>query len=287
MVKFRDDYYVKHYLPYLLNPDVNFDDIYSIDYDDELERMEFLSDEIDVERIDFPEELIKNEIKNTLYELDEDDVIINFIDNDDVIDILTNGLGYPEEVIEAFADLVKYVSNNDELIRIISNPNDDYYEDVIEPYNIITSYYKNFNFDEFKKEIYNAMIDEVIDHLDYYTLEDLLDNIREDFFYMNVYNKLLESALIWNTVFEPEDFDVDTAIYVGLIPFSIYDNNRNRIDVLGIGGAGMDLSPKLDAYQVLLDHSIPENSTFFSDPKYAKYVVGEEVFNEVMKILNE
>lgn len=76
-----------------------------------------------------------------------------------------------------------------------------------------------------------------------------------------------ESLAYWTIYFEPRHFDVETAVRCGLTPFS-YD----EMDLLALGGGGMDLSPKLDAYQALMDGTIPTNSQFFQQVDYFDYV---------------
>jgi len=92
---------------------------------------------------------------------------------------------------------------------------------------------------------------------------------------------LLREALgFWTLYYQPEIEDVETAIRVGLVPF--YYQERFY---LALGGCGMDLSPKLDAYQVLTQGTIDPFSCLFSDPKYFRWVVGSKVFEEVLERL--
>ena len=87
----------------------------------------------------------------------------------------------------------------------------------------------------------------------------------------------LEAALTYWTVFyEPDVEDVKVALKCGLVPFEFRDTF-----FLAFGGCGRDLSPKLDAYQVLTSGTIDKHSRLFSDEDYFRYVVGTEVTNEV------
>jgi len=92
---------------------------------------------------------------------------------------------------------------------------------------------------------------------------------------------LLKEALgFWILYYQPEIEDVEVAVKVGLVPF--YYKERFY---LALGGCGMDLSPKLDAYQVLTQGTIDPFSCLFSDPKYFRWVVGPKVFEEVLERL--
>jgi len=92
---------------------------------------------------------------------------------------------------------------------------------------------------------------------------------------------LLREALgYWILYYQPEIEDVEVAIKVGLIPFYYKDRFY-----LALGGCGMDMTPKLDAYQVLTQGTIDPFTCLFSDPKYFKWLVGSEVFEEVLERL--
>jgi len=89
---------------------------------------------------------------------------------------------------------------------------------------------------------------------------------------------LLREALgYWTFYYQPEIEDVEVAIKVGLIPFYYKDRFY-----LALGGYGMDLSPKVDAYQAITQGTIEPYTTLLSDPKYFKWVVGPKVFKEVL-----
>ena len=90
--------------------------------------------------------------------------------------------------------------------------------------------------------------------------------------------------MLYNYVYEPRIFDPVTAIKVGLVPFRVSDG-KCFLELLALGTIGMDMSPALDAYQLLVSGSIPRNSMFFRHPDYFKYVVGERVFEEVKEII--
>lgn len=114
--------------------------------------------------------------------------------------------------------------------------------------------------------------------------EEIKDEYEdEDEAWEDAVNNLRESLGYWIYYFIPRGWEereeqyIKTAIEVGLIPFYF----RSTL-MLALGGAGMDLSPKLDAFQVLVAGTIPPDSILFRDPKYFKYVVGEEVFKKVI-----
>ena len=79
-----------------------------------------------------------------------------------------------------------------------------------------------------------------------------------------------------------EDRYIRIALDVGLTPFYL----RGTL-MLALGSCGMDLSSRLDAFQVLARGTIRPDSLLFRDPKYFKYVVGEEIFRKVINKLME
>jgi hypothetical protein len=87
-----------------------------------------------------------------------------------------------------------------------------------------------------------------------------------------------ERLAYWTIYFEPDYKDVDIATQVGLTPFE-YDGTF----YLALGGCGMDLSPKLDAYVALVYGRIPKDSLFFSDRSYFEYVVGKHAYDSIIK----
>jgi len=97
---------------------------------------------------------------------------------------------------------------------------------------------------------------------------------------------LCEALGYWVYYYIPQEWEgreeqyIQTALEVGLIPFYF----RGTL-MLALGGCGMDLSPKLDAFQVLTTGTISPDSILFKDPKYFKTVVGEEVFEKVVSKL--
>ena len=88
----------------------------------------------------------------------------------------------------------------------------------------------------------------------------------------------------WTMYFEPLVFDKETALKCGLTPFTYKGKN-----LLALSGSGMDLSPRLDAYQALSHKTIDRNSRLFftanRSDKYFEYVVGKELAEEVLKAI--
>ena len=97
--------------------------------------------------------------------------------------------------------------------------------------------------------------------------DELREQVREDF---------AEAPAYWTTYWRDDRLDADIAHRCRLIAFEFKDTQY-----LGLGGCGMDLSPRLDAYCALRFGRLPEDSKFFQQPGYFKAVVGEEVTAEV------
>lgn len=109
---------------------------------------------------------------------------------------------------------------------------------------------------------------------------DLREYYDEDEVEYQAQHELLESLHYWLIYFQPDIEDVDVALEVGLVPFHYNDEFY-----LALGGCGMDLSPKLDAYQALTSKAIDPSSKLLQGPanvKYFQYVVGREVTAKVM-----
>lgn len=116
-------------------------------------------------------------------------------------------------------------------------------------------------------------------------LEDLMDAFGEDFCSEICGCHSIEDLGYWTRYFEPKVFSVDIAKECRLIPFSFEDTDGNTYDLLALGGCGMDLSPKLDAYQALALGSIDPSSKLLRDLSYARYVVGEETCNKALEAI--
>jgi hypothetical protein len=103
------------------------------------------------------------------------------------------------------------------------------------------------------------------------------DNQKELFDQAEVFNMVLEDIACWTIYFEPLVFEEKTALKCSLTPFTF-----KEVNYLALGGCGMDLTPKLDAYQALTHNSIDKNSLFFSRHDYFCHVVGVTISKEIL-----
>jgi len=128
--------------------------------------------------------------------------------------------------------------------------------------------------DEYQDKLKEIEADE--DHTDEY-LEEKKEELRSEYEWEAI-QQCEESLGYWTVYFQPDYIDEDVAIECRLHPF-YYDDEF----YLALGGAGMDLSPKLDAYQALTTGTLPRDTKIFSDPEYFKYVVGEKLYQKVLE----
>ena len=110
------------------------------------------------------------------------------------------------------------------------------------------------------------------DSLEYDTEDDLREQLDTLFW---------EKLSYWTIYFEPIIFNEEIALECGLTPFRI-----GELCLLALSGCGMDLSPKLDTYQALTDHTIDKYSRLFSDLKYFEAVVGKSLTEGVLKAIS-
>ena len=250
MVEFKDfdEFYTTHYLPTLLDPRVDLRELVSYRDDDILKIEEAIADTVNGDYLDYERISYPDEV----YALAVADYIVS-LTKDSAKELLKDWSEYLES--DTFDRLVE---------KYIDRVGD-----------------------------YGAMIDFALEVLsgvygwDRYDMLNDLEEVSGD--YLDEYtDEITDRVLIYNYVYEPEVFDPKTAIKVGLIPFSVYDNGVS-IDLLSIGGAGMDLSPLLDAYQLFVDNSIRRNSYILNgNPdnwKYFRHVVGDDVYRKVVEIL--
>jgi hypothetical protein len=112
-----------------------------------------------------------------------------------------------------------------------------------------------------------------------------LEYIDEDDQWEQVTEMFWQALGCWPVYFEPLIFNEAVALECGLTPF-IYKG----INMLALSGCGMDLSPRLDAYQALTHNTIDQHSRFFSSAneydKYFEYVVGEGVAKKVLQAIS-
>jgi hypothetical protein len=104
--------------------------------------------------------------------------------------------------------------------------------------------------------------------------------------YCEYSDNIFETLGYWTTYFEPYRFDEEIAYKCNLTPFKYVSDYEDR-ELLALGGCGMDLSPKLDAYQAMVDGTIDRNSTLlrYPDTDYFSYVVGEAHTKEAIKCI--
>lgn len=99
-----------------------------------------------------------------------------------------------------------------------------------------------------------------------------------------VYNDFWEALGLYNYHYEPIFFRPEVALECDLIPFTYKGTN-----LLAFGACGMDLSPRLEAYQVLSSGTIDPDSVFLSDYKkpesYFRSLVGRRTMDKMVKIL--
>lgn len=116
-----------------------------------------------------------------------------------------------------------------------------------------------------------------------YYREDL-DNTDEENYKEEIDSLFWEALSFWVIYFKPLRYDEEAAFKCDLMPFK-YSNEYEDLGLLALGGCGMDLSPKLDAYQALVDGTIDKHSKLFTDLNYFKYVLGERITQEVLKAI--
>lgn len=91
---------------------------------------------------------------------------------------------------------------------------------------------------------------------------DKEDEDIEDLEYYAV-NDLTERVAMLNTIYEPRIYDIDIALECGLIPFSNEYYGDQYRQFLAYGGCGMDMTPRLEAYQYLVDGTIDRNGELY------------------------
>jgi hypothetical protein len=95
---------------------------------------------------------------------------------------------------------------------------------------------------------------------------------------MEYVDKYRDDALMWNTLYQARSNQID----VGLAhECNLCVVTFDGTDYASIGGAGMDLSPKLDAYQFMRNGTMPRDSMWLkdgeNDRKYCTDLVGDRI----------
>ncbi len=108
-------------------------------------------------------------------------------------------------------------------------------------------------------------------------------DIEEDY----IDERFYESLSYYNTYYKVNEFDYDEnlAYECHLIPF-ILENDYHDEHMLALGGCGMDMSPKLDAYFFLSTGKLDKYSTYFRDKQFFKYMVSTDIFDKIESIYN-
>ena len=135
---------------------------------------------------------------------------------------------------------------------------------------------------------------EELDPKDFRSQEQLEDLAQENYDQWLDEEKcnVTDSLFLWMTYFEPRIYNEEIAIKCDLIPFKLYNSNFDEsTELLAYGGCGMDMSPKLEAYQALTGKTVDSNSGLYRilqgnlrDCDYWTNVVSQDVLEEI-KIL--
>ena len=118
---------------------------------------------------------------------------------------------------------------------------------------------------------------------------DWIDSLTEkqEQAYYEVRDNLVEGALILNSAWETDHYNEEIAYKCGLLPFKL-TGDYIEIQLLSLWGCGMDLTYKLEAYQLLVDGTCDKNSYFARDGiNYLKtyYSDNSPVIKEIKKLI--
>lgn len=119
--------------------------------------------------------------------------------------------------------------------------------------------------------------------------DSFLDYVQDKYNdeYYDAKYSLEEYCLMYNYVYEPLIYDEEIAHLCRFIPFEIQTEDED-LQLLSFGGCGMDMTYKLEAYQLLADGSYDERSYFAEKGiSYFEYYYGKdsEVVKEINKLL--
>lgn len=103
--------------------------------------------------------------------------------------------------------------------------------------------------------------------------DEIDDRVNEDFY---------QSAFMYNYYRKVEkyDYDEEDAYKCNLIPLTLLGQHEDSY-LLSLGGCGMDLSPKLDAYFFLQTGKMDPASIYFRQKDYFKSLIPTEIFNTI------
>ena len=125
-----------------------------------------------------------------------------------------------------------------------------------------------------------------------YDVEDFHNDEEE--MLCEVKNNLIDDALMYETVFEPRIYNEEAAYMCDLIPFTLWSASTfgeqgEKYKFLSFGGCVMDMTYKLEAYQVLANGSYDPNSNFADKGiKYFEHYYGKEsgVVKKIEMLIN-
>lgn len=139
-----------------------------------------------------------------------------------------------------------------------------------------------------------SIIDEFKNYLDEpeefdFTNKDWVNNLsdeQQDWYYEAIHN-LEESAFMLNGVWLPRIYDEEAANKCHLIPFKLITEDADY-ECVSLGGCGMDMTYKLEAYQLLADGTYDPRSNFAEKGiSYFEYYYGKgsDVVNEINNLI--
>ena len=154
----------------------------------------------------------------------------------------------------------------------------------------IEPFYRDHNLNKFNlsETLFNG-VDVEISDLVYdnersnYDLENFDNN--EEVLMDELRHSVLDDCLMYNYVYEPRIFDEEVAIMCHLIPFKIITDEYEDLELLSFGGCGMDMTYKLEAYQLLADGTYDPCSNFaekgiaYFETYYRQSAVVDEIKN--------
>ena len=132
----------------------------------------------------------------------------------------------------------------------------------------------NIEFENWDRELYRK----------YSISDDEIQDMSDDEIYDYITNEFYEDVGIYNYYRQVSEYDYneEDAYKCKLVPFTIYDYDENTTTyLLGLGGCGMDLSAKLDAYFFLQTGKMDPASTYFRYKDNFKDIVPTQVFNAI------
>lgn len=229
--------------------------------------------------VDFSNNLV-NSIKNIIKPRSINVIDVSFKNdfyekNDDIYDQFSNNVDDIEFYIDEWFESIKslnmdyepstYSFTNDIIDEYIEN------EDEIEKLKTFTM--KDIK--EFYPQLYDELYNEIMENEYYFFDDDMLNDIFNIEYPDETFDGY-EQLAYWTIYFSPNIIDVEKAFQCDLFPF-IYKGDF----YLALGGCGMDLSPKLDAYQALTSGTIPNDSKIFNDENYFQHVIGKHITEQV------